>query len=107
MITITNFGSGEVQIADDQGHSLKLDRDAGNRLVMAGRMHTVAEFVEKLPTLITDKDLLQGILQSFQIAPTSSDRWNLKEKFARLTTLAKGYEAKNPSEVIEFVRVGN
>ena len=102
MITITNFGSGEVQISDGEGHSIKLDREAGNRLVMVGRMQTVAEFIEKLPTLISDDNLLKGILSAFE-GKNSSERWNLKEKFARLDTLAKGYEPKNPDQVVEVV----
>lgn len=104
-MTITNFGSGEVEISDDHGHSVKLDRDAANRLVMMGRMHTVAEFVEKLPSLVSHAELLKGILQSFDKAATSTDKWNIKEKFARLTTLAKGYAPKNPAEVIETFTV--
>ena len=103
MITITNFGSGEVQISDDQGHSLKLDRGAANRLVMMGRMHTVAEFVEKLPTFIGEPVLCGAIRQLFEKATNSSEKWNLKEKFARLQTLVKGYLPKNPTEVLEVV----
>ena len=100
---MTNFGSGEIDIADDQGHSLRLDREAANRLVMAGRMHTVAEFVEKIPTLIPDSSLSRSILDVFEKARTSSEKWSLKEKFARLTTLAKGYEPKEPSAILEKV----
>jgi hypothetical protein len=100
-MTITNFGSGAIEIADENGRKVRLDREAANRLVMAGRMHTVAEFVEKLPALIPDTELTAAILEAFHKAPASSGKWNLKEKFARLTTLSKGYESKNPSEVIE------
>lgn len=102
-MTITNFGSGEIQIDDREGHTLKLDREASNRLVMMGRMHTVAEFVEKLPTLISEGTLLKSLLECFDKAGTSTEKWNLKEKFARLTTLAKGYEPKNSSEIVETV----
>jgi len=102
-MTITNFGSGEVEISDDQGRRIRLDRESANRLVMAGRMHTVAEFVEKLPSLIFDQEFVRILQESFEKAPTSTDKWNLKEKFARLTTLTKGYEPKNPAEVMESV----
>jgi len=70
---------------------------------MAGRMHTVAEFVEKLPVLVSNPGLAASILRSFQKAATSSEKWNLKEKFARLRTLAKGHTPANPSEVVETV----
>lgn len=103
MITLTNYGSGEIQIADDAGHSLKLDRESANRLVMMGRMHTVAEFVEKLPSLVSHAELLKGLLDVFEEAATSTDKWNLKEKFARLGTLARGYQPSNPDEVVETV----
>lgn len=105
MVTITNYGSGEVQIEDDQGHRLRLDRETGNRLVMTGRMHTVAEFVEKLPSFVTEPDLLASILAYFEKAANASEKWNLKEKFARLGTLTKGYEPKNPLEVVEEIRL--
>ncbi len=103
MVTITNYGSGEIMIEDGEGRSLRLDREAGNRLVMTGRMHTVAEFVEKLPSFVTEPILLASILAYFEKAANASEKWNLKEKFARLGTLTKGYEPKNPSEVVETV----
>lgn len=105
MMTITNFGSGEIQIEDDGGHRLKLNRDSANRLIMAGRMHTVAEFVEKLPALVPDPALVEILRRSFETAATSTDKWNLKEKFARLGTLAKGYVPKDPAEVVETIRL--
>jgi len=104
VITITNFGSGEIEISDDEGHSIKLDRESGNRLVMVGRMHTVAEFVEKLPALITEPALLKALLQAFQKASTSTDKWNLKEKFARLQTLVKDYVPKDSGQAAEVIK---
>ena len=71
---------------------------------MTARMHTVAEFIEKLPTLISDEALLKKILITFD-GKTSSDRWNLKEKFARLQTLTKGYVPKNPGEIVEVAEL--
>ena len=46
MISLTNFESGELLIVDDDV-SKKLTHDQANRLVMAARMHTIAEFIEK------------------------------------------------------------
>jgi len=105
MITLTNYGSGEIQIADEAGHSIRLDRESANRLVMMGRMHTVAEFVEKLPALIPEPALLQALVKAFHDAATSTDKWNLKEKFARLQTLVRGYVPKDPQAVMEIVRL--
>ncbi|HSA60352.1 MAG TPA: hypothetical protein VLJ37_11790 [bacterium] len=102
-MTITNFGSGEVEISDDQGRRTRLDRESANRLVMAGRMHTVAEFVEKLPALIASAEIAAALRETFEKASTSTDKWNVKEKFARLRTLAKGYEPANPGDVVETV----
>jgi hypothetical protein len=104
-MTIANFGSGEVEVSDDRGHRVRLDREAANRLVMAGRMHTVAEFVEKLHVLLPSPEIAAHLRETFEKAPTSTDRWNLKEKFARLRTLAKGYESSNPGEVVETVSI--
>jgi hypothetical protein len=104
-MTITNFGSGEVEISDESGRRIRLDRESANRLVMAGRMHTVAEFVEKLPALVSDSEIVAAIRSAFEEAPTSTDKWNLKEKFARLRTLAKGYQSANPGEIVESVSI--
>lgn len=99
MVTITNYDSGELLISD-QTVSLRLDREPANRLVMAARMHTVAEFLEKLPGLLSEEKLLQQIQMAFE-GKSSSERWNLKEKFARLRTAVKGYGSKNPDQVVE------
>jgi hypothetical protein len=104
-MTIANFGSGEVEITDAGGHRVRLDREAANRLVMAGRMHTVAEFVEKLPVLLPSPEIAAVLREAFEKAPTSTDKWNLKEKFARLRTLAKGYQPADPGEVVETVSI--
>lgn len=101
-MTITNFGSGEIQISDDKGHSLKLDRESANRLVLAARMHTVDDFLKKVPFLVTDAALLNLLLGMFE-GKNSSERWTLKEKIARLQTLAKGYQPKHPAAVVEKV----
>jgi hypothetical protein len=103
MIRMSSFGSGELLIEDGSGLSLRLDRDTANRLIMAGRMHTVPEFMEKLDILIPNPVLAGLVRTAFEAAVSSTEKWNLKEKFARLTTLTRGYEAKNPAEVVETV----
>lgn len=103
MIQLVNYASGEVEIAADSGQKLRLSRDQSNRLIMMARMHTVAEFMEKLPAIIEDGALLEEIRKKFREAPSSSDQWNLKEKFARLVTLTKGYVPKNPEDVAERI----
>jgi hypothetical protein len=105
MITVTNYSSGELLIADGSGQSIRLGREEANRLVMMARMHTVAEFVEKLPTLLGDAILAGAILQGFD-KKSSTDRWNLKEKFARLHTLSKDYRSERADGVIEVVSLG-
>lgn len=100
-MTITNFGSGEIEIVGQNGAKIRLDRESANRLVMAGRMHTVAEFVEKIPALIHEPAIASAILEAFEKASTSSEKWTLKEKFARLTTLAKGHVPERPEAVLE------
>jgi hypothetical protein len=103
MITFTNYGSGELLITDDAGTELRLTRDQATRLIMTARMHTVDEFIEKLPSLLTDQNLVKKILAEFE-GKTSTQRWNLKEKFARLGTLTRNYEPSNPAEAVESVR---
>lgn len=100
-ITLTNYESGEMVLAQD-GLQVRLVRDLSNRLIMAARMHTVAEFIEKLPTLITEPAILQAIQSAFE-GKSSTERWNVKEKFARLQTLAKGYESPKPDQIADTV----
>lgn len=104
MITITNYNSGEVLVSEEGGPSVRLSRDASNRLIMMGRMHTVDEFIEKLSSLIPDETLVASIRKAFE-GKTSTERWNHKEKFARLQTLSKGFEPKNPDQVWETVNL--
>lgn len=100
-MTITNFGSGEIEISDED-RKIRLDREMANRLIMVARMHTVAEFLEKLPALISDEALLQKIASAFE-GRSSSERWGLKEKIARLQTLTKGYGPCDGAAVVETV----
>ena len=68
---------------------------------MAARMHSVAEFLEKVPKLISEAEIARAIQKLFQSAQSPTDRWNLKEKFARLQTLTKDYTPKNPDAIVE------
>lgn len=104
MVTLTNYGSGEMLIADDAGVSLRLSQDQANRLIMTARMHTVAEFLEKLPELLAAPGLLKAVQATFD-GKSSSERWMLKEKFARLQTLVRGYRPKNPAETVGVVEL--
>lgn len=88
--------------SEEADHSLRLSRDQANRLILTARMHTTEELIEKLPDLISDQALLKSILAEFD-GKTSSQRWNLKEKFARLTTLSKVYQTERPEEITEEV----
>jgi hypothetical protein len=102
MITLTNFSSGELLIAITET-SIRLTREQANRLILFARMHTVDQFIAELPQLIPNLPLARSIAILFESAQSSSQRWGLKEKFARLITLAKGYQPKNQAEVAEVV----
>lgn len=103
MVTLTNYNSGELLIADDSGGpSVRLNREEANRLILLARMHTSGEFAEKLASFISDNVLAGLILKDFE-KKSSTERWNLKEKFARLHTLSKGYEPAKPEAVAEVV----
>ncbi|MBI3541067.1 MAG: hypothetical protein HY073_02880 [Deltaproteobacteria bacterium] len=103
MMKLTNFESGELLIEDGEGQSARLTRDQANRLIMMARMHTVAEFIEKLASLISHEGLVQKISHSFE-GRESTERWNIKEKFARLGTLAKDYQALHPEKIAEVIQ---
>ena len=102
MIHLVNYESGQIEISDGEGRTLRLNQEAANRLVMTARMHTVSEFIEKLPVLISEGTLLSQIQVLFE-GKSSSEKWNLKEKFARLQTVSKGYHVKNPESILEKV----
>ena len=104
MITLTNYESGELLISGGSGQETRLTRDQANRLIMMARMHTIAEFIEKIPSLIASELLAKSILSVFE-EKNSTERWNLKEKFARLGTLTKGYTPKDPEAVAEVIRL--
>lgn len=104
-IILTNYSNGEVEISDGSSQPLRLPRERANSLIMSARMHTVDEFLQALPAFIPDAVLLQA-LQSVFDRPTSTERWNAKEKFARLRTLTSNYPSKVASqEVVEIVHV--
>lgn len=102
-ITLTNYGSGELLIADDQGHSVQLNRETAHRVILSARMHSISDFFQQMPHLISDQEIVRALLEELGKAKTSTERWNLKEKFARLSTLTKDHVPKNPSEIVEKV----
>lgn len=104
MLSLINYNSGELEISDDAGNSVRLSHQEANRLVMAARMHAVEPFIEKLPQLIPNDTLVQLIMQLIQTAQ-GSERWNLKERFARLNTVTPGITVVNPNEVSETVEL--
>lgn len=104
MVSITNYNSGELEIAADGAAAIHLSRDQANRLILAARMHAVEPFLQKLSTLIPDEGLVSTLTKILGSAE-GSERWNLKEKFARLHTVAPGYTAENPQQVLETVQL--
>ncbi len=105
MITVTNYNSGEILLETPTGHSLRLAWEEANRLVMFARMHGVEEFIENLPRLIPDEELVRALRTCFETARTKTDRWNFKEKFARLRTISRGCKPDHPGEIVETVKI--
>ncbi len=104
MVQLINHTNGELAITDDAGHTLWLPRERANSLIMSARMHTIDEFLQALPGLIADADLLREIQSAFD-RPTSTERWNAKEKFARLRTLTSNYSFQGTPEVVETIHL--
>ncbi len=107
MITLTNDSSGELLIANGAGPSVRLSREAATRLILHARMHNVADFLEALPQLIAATEIVNQLRTLFASLQTPSDRWNFKEKFARLQTLSKEHQPKSPPEVVETIKLGH
>ncbi|QQR81805.1 MAG: hypothetical protein IPJ69_06865 [Deltaproteobacteria bacterium] len=101
-MNIVNYESGEV-VLEESGVSVRLSREDSHRLILMARMHTVPEFINLLPSFVSNEEMLKAIQQKFSATESSTDRWNLKEKFARLTTLTKGYISKNPEALLEKI----
>ena len=91
-------------MAAAEGQTHKLTRDQAHRLIMAARMHGPQDFIEKIPNLISDSGFSQTILTKFE-GKNATEKWNLKEKFARLHTATKDYVSNNPGEVIEVIEI--
>ncbi len=104
MLKITNYNSGELEISDQAGRCIRLNQDQSNRLILAARMHNVEPFIQKLPQLVPDIHLATEI-KSLLINVDGSDRWNLKEKFARLHTVVAGHPIENPESIQETVEI--
>lgn len=102
-ITLTNYDSGELLISDEEGNIVSIPREAAYRIILAARMHSVADFFRQLPKMLPNPVITGKILAELEKTKTQTERWNLKEKFARLTTLAKGYEPKTPSRISEKI----
>lgn len=104
MVQMTNYNSGELEIAAGDAQRVRLDKSQANRLILAARMHGVDSFLQKLPQLIPDPALaatLSTLLQEAQ----GTERWNLKEKFARLQTIAPDYQSDSPDAITETVQL--
>lgn len=104
MLTLTSYQSGAVLICRDDGAEVKLAPDAANRLIMAARMKNIEPFLAKLGDLIPHPELAQTIHETITSA-TGSDRWNLKEKFARLPTVTTGHDVSDPDQVAEIIKL--
>lgn len=104
MVTLTSYNSGAVLIADEANAQVHLPQAAANRLIMTARMKTVEAFVEKLPTLIPHEELTQTIRDLIETAQ-GSERWNLKEKFARLPTIVAGHPIEQPDAIKEVIEL--
>ncbi|MBI2982404.1 MAG: hypothetical protein HYY44_09000 [Deltaproteobacteria bacterium] len=102
-ITLTNYSSGELLIADDQGHSIRLNRETAHRVILSARMHSIGEFFKQVPQLIPQQEIVRSLLDEVDKRKSPTERWNLKEKFARLSTLAKDYAPTTLSEIVEKV----
>ena len=102
MITLTNYASGELALANSEGQDLHLTRDQAHRLVMAARMHGTHDFINKIPNLISQPELAKVIATTFD-GKNSSEQWNLKEKFARLQTITKEHTPEKPDEVVDVI----
>ena len=104
MITLTNYSSGELLIANGAGPAVRLSRESAHRLILHARMHSVDEFLAALPRLIADTEVVNQLQTLFASLQGRSDRWNFKEKFARLQTLSQEHQTKG-NEIKEVVEV--
>ncbi|MBI1909675.1 MAG: hypothetical protein HYS22_05855 [Deltaproteobacteria bacterium] len=104
MIELVNYNNGTLEIVGD-GQKLSLPREKAYSLVMAARMHTIEGFKKKLEGLkspLGETPLVGLILDQFPKLDHTG-QWNLKEKFARLRTLATDYPTPPQTEVAEKI----
>jgi len=101
MLRIINYNSGDLELVTD-GATVRIEREAANRFVMAARMHTIESFLTKLPKLIANKEIVALIIDLIETADGSA-RWNVKETFARLHTVVPGHAPERPDEVCEEI----
>jgi len=103
MLVITNYANGELEISTDSLPVVRMNQEQANRLILFARMHPVSDFVASLSRLMQDKQIAQAVLSCFELLKTSSERWNLKEKFARLRTVTSGFPSGSPDQVTEKI----
>lgn len=104
MLTLTCYNSGALTISDGTHETVHLSHQAANRFIMAARMKGIEDFVHKLPSLIDQQGIvhsLTGLLHEAQ----GTQRWNLKEKIARLHTVVPGYPVAEPEQIKEVVQL--
>ena len=101
---MTCYNSGAVTISEGTSESVHLPQQAANRLIMAARMKSVEDFVQKLPSLIEQQKLVAALTLLLQEAHGSA-RWNLKEKIARLHTVVAGHPVAEPDKIREVVQL--
>ena len=101
MTEIVNYNNGALEIVSG-GQKIFLPREKAYSLVMGARMHTIDGFKKKLEGLKSLSPLVGLILEQFPKLDHTG-QWNLKEKFARLQTLATDYPTPPQTEVVEKV----
>lgn len=87
-----------------QGDKNRFDRQQAYQLILSARMNTIERFVGRLKILQKDFPLLQEVLDLFPKLDHSA-QWNLKEKFARLQTLAPELETPPGVGVLEEITI--
>ena len=105
---LINYNNGELELADSDGNKNRFNRQAAYQLILSARMNSIERFQGRLKILQKDFPLLQEVLNLFPKLDHSG-QWNLKEKFARLQTLAPEFESPLEVAVLEnisLIRVG-
>lgn len=101
---LINYNNGELELVADEGDKNRFDRQQAYQLILSARMNTIERFQGRLKILQKDFPLLQEVLNLFPKLDHSA-QWNLKEKFARLQTLAPELESPSDVKVVEEVLI--